>query len=104
MRVLVRLVVERGYQKYPDVFTHIGDLMLYHLALCLKPYLSFLNVIHYVSFRAIAALLSTLAFSFLFGDWFIEKSKLFFVQKLVSGRQNVTRKRMICQPWGVSLF
>jgi phospho-N-acetylmuramoyl-pentapeptide-transferase len=52
--------------------------MIYHLSLYLQPYLSGLNVVHYVSFRAIAGLLSTLACSFVFGDWFITKSKQFF--------------------------
>ncbi len=55
--------------------------MLYHLAqhLALKAHI--FNVIHYVSFRSIAALLTALIFSFLFGNWFIEKSKLFFRAK-----------------------
>lgn len=52
--------------------------MIYHLSAYLQSYFSALNVVHYVSFRAIAALLSTLIFSFLFGDWFISKSKQFF--------------------------
>lgn len=45
--------------------------MLYHLARYLAHYWSALNVIHYVSFRILAALLSTLAFSFLWGAAFI---------------------------------
>ena len=52
--------------------------MLYHLALYFKQNISWLNVIHYVSFRAMAALLSSLLTSFMFGNYFIEKSKLFF--------------------------
>lgn len=55
--------------------------MLYHIAHRLVPYAHGLNVIHYVSFRAIAALLTSLLFSFIFGSWFIEKSKLFFRAK-----------------------
>lgn len=55
--------------------------MLFHLSYYLKNYLSFFNVIHYVSFRAIASLLSTLMFSLIFGNWFINKSKLFFRSK-----------------------
>lgn len=55
--------------------------MLYHLSLYLKHYISVLNVVHYVSFRMIAALLSALLFSFLFGNWFIRKSKIFFRSK-----------------------
>ncbi len=52
--------------------------MIFHLAQFLKPYLSFLNVVHYVSFRALAGLLSTLFTSILFGRWFIDTSKKFF--------------------------
>ncbi len=52
--------------------------MIYHIAEYLKPYLSFANVVHYVSFRSIAALLSTLGMSVWWGGWFIETSKQFF--------------------------
>ena len=55
--------------------------MFYHISLHLKHYVHFLNVIHYVSVRAIIGLLSALVFSFLFGGWFINKSKLFFRSK-----------------------
>jgi len=55
--------------------------MLYHLSLYLQNYCSVLNVVHYVSFRSIAGLLTALVFSFLFGNWFIAKSKLFFRSK-----------------------
>ena len=52
--------------------------MLYHLAQYLTHTWPILNVIHSVSVRAIASLLSTLLLSFLFGGWFIDKSKLVF--------------------------
>ncbi|MFC1845547.1 phospho-N-acetylmuramoyl-pentapeptide-transferase [Candidatus Dependentiae bacterium] len=55
--------------------------MLYHLSLYLKQYISSFNVVRYVSFRAIAAMLSSLGFFFLFGGWFIDKSKRFFRSK-----------------------
>ena len=55
--------------------------MLYHLGEYLTPVAHGFNVLHYVSFRAIAALLSSLLFSFVFGDWFIEKSKGLFRAK-----------------------
>jgi phospho-N-acetylmuramoyl-pentapeptide-transferase len=45
--------------------------MIYHFSLYLKHYFSFLNVIHYVSVRGVAALLTALALSLLLGDWFI---------------------------------
>lgn len=55
--------------------------MIYHLSLYLQKYCSALNVVHYVSFRAIAGLLSALLLSFLFGNWFIRKSKKCFRSK-----------------------
>jgi len=56
--------------------------MLYHISLYAKNYLSFFNVIHYVSFRAIAGLLSTLFFSLVFGSRFIDKCKTVFKSKV----------------------
>ncbi len=47
--------------------------MLYHVSYLLKLLNPFFNVIHYVSFRAIAGLLSSLLFSILFGNLFIRK-------------------------------
>src|SRR5579859_197751 len=55
--------------------------MLYHLSHYFQGHIHALNVIHYVSFRAIAALLTSLLFSFVFGNFFIEKSKQFFRSK-----------------------
>jgi phospho-N-acetylmuramoyl-pentapeptide-transferase len=55
--------------------------MLYHLSLALKSYWNAFNVVHYVSFRFIIALLSTLLFSLLYGNRFIAKSKIFFRSK-----------------------
>ena len=55
--------------------------MIYHLALFLKKYCSFFNVVHYVSFRSIAALLSSLLCGVVIGKWFIGKSKLLFPSK-----------------------
>ncbi|MEX0939903.1 MAG: phospho-N-acetylmuramoyl-pentapeptide-transferase [Candidatus Babeliales bacterium] len=55
--------------------------MIYHIAYYLKSIWSFFNVVHYVSFRAMAALLSSIFFSFLFGQQFIETSKRFFRSK-----------------------
>ncbi|MBU1007913.1 phospho-N-acetylmuramoyl-pentapeptide-transferase [Candidatus Dependentiae bacterium] len=45
--------------------------MIYHLARYFQPHYSFLNLFHYISFRAIAALLTSILFSFIFGNWFI---------------------------------
>ncbi|MFT6765678.1 MAG: phospho-N-acetylmuramoyl-pentapeptide-transferase [Alteromonas naphthalenivorans] len=56
--------------------------MLYHIACYLKPHFSALNVIHYISFRAMAALLSSLAFSLWFGPWFISLSQRLFRAKV----------------------
>lgn len=55
--------------------------MIYHVCQYLACSVSVLNVVHYVSFRAMAALLSSLIFSFIFGNWFIEQSKTFFRSK-----------------------
>ncbi|HEV2601414.1 MAG TPA: phospho-N-acetylmuramoyl-pentapeptide-transferase [Candidatus Babeliales bacterium] len=55
--------------------------MIYHLSIWLKSYISGFNVVHYVSFRAIASLLSTLFFSFVFGDACIAISKKNFRSK-----------------------
>jgi phospho-N-acetylmuramoyl-pentapeptide-transferase len=52
--------------------------MIYHLSLILRNYLSFFNVVHYVSFRAMAALLTALFLFFLGGSWFIGHSKIWF--------------------------
>jgi phospho-N-acetylmuramoyl-pentapeptide-transferase len=55
--------------------------MVYYLALQLQKSIHFLNVVHYISFRALAALLTSLLFSFIWGSWFIEKSRQFFRSK-----------------------
>jgi len=55
--------------------------MIYYLADCLQPYWHALNVVHYVSFRALAGLLSTLCLSFCTGGWFIEQAKKYFRSK-----------------------
>ena len=52
--------------------------MLYHLALALQPYWSACNVVHYVSFRAMAGLLTALFLSLAFGQMFIDFSKNWF--------------------------
>lgn len=56
--------------------------MLYLLASYLKPYIHVFNLVSYVSFRGMAALLSALCFSFLFGNWFINKSAVLFKSKV----------------------
>ena len=48
--------------------------MLYHLAQILKTKYTFFNLFHYVSVRVILAFLSSIIFSFLFGNWFIKTS------------------------------
>jgi phospho-N-acetylmuramoyl-pentapeptide-transferase len=55
--------------------------MLYYLAMHLKASSHFWNVLHYVSFRAMAALLTSLIFSFAFGERFIAFSRSFFRSK-----------------------
>ncbi len=51
--------------------------MLYHLSLWLKQSISSFNVVHYVSFRMMASLLTALVFSFMFGSWFITQAARF---------------------------
>ncbi len=55
--------------------------MFYHLAGYFQHNWPILNVFHYVSVRAICSLLSALIFSFIFGSWFIAKSKILFRSK-----------------------
>ena len=55
--------------------------MLYHLSQLLQHQFSALNVVHYVSFRALAALMSSLFFSLCWGDRFIEFSQGLFRSK-----------------------
>lgn len=52
--------------------------MLYHFLLYLQHYIRFLRVVESVSFRAMAAFLTALGLSFIFGNWFIEQSKKLF--------------------------
>jgi phospho-N-acetylmuramoyl-pentapeptide-transferase len=49
--------------------------MIYHIADILQQHYSFFNLFHYVSFRAIAALLTSILLSFAFGSWFIRASQ-----------------------------
>lgn len=51
--------------------------MLYHLAHYLTNFFGFFNVVHYVSFRVMASLLTALLLSFIFGSWFIDFLRCF---------------------------
>ncbi|OGB83818.1 phospho-N-acetylmuramoyl-pentapeptide-transferase [candidate division TM6 bacterium RIFCSPHIGHO2_12_FULL_32_22] len=51
--------------------------MFYHLSFFLKKYHTAFNLFHYVSVRAMAALLTSLAFSFLFGNTLLDKLSFF---------------------------
>jgi phospho-N-acetylmuramoyl-pentapeptide-transferase len=55
--------------------------MLYHLSFILKQHFGAFNVVHYVGFRAVAALLTVLVISLCFGGKFIETSKRLFRSK-----------------------
>ncbi len=55
--------------------------MFYHIAQALTPVWPIFNVIHYSSFRVMAALLTTLTCSFLWGDWFIGVARQYFRSK-----------------------
>lgn len=56
--------------------------MIYHIAQALQAHYSFFNLFHYVTVRAIAALLTSLFISFLLGNWFIKTSQKFFRSKV----------------------
>jgi len=56
--------------------------MVYHIAQALKSWYSWLNVFHYVSVRAIAALLTSLFLSFAFGNQFIAFCQSYFRTKV----------------------
>lgn len=49
--------------------------MFYHLSEIITQYLTAFNVIHYVTFRAIASLLTALVISMIAGAWFIESGR-----------------------------
>lgn len=55
--------------------------MLYHLSLILRDYISWFNVVHYVSFRVAAALLTSLLLSLALGGKFIVTAQKFFRSK-----------------------
>ena len=51
--------------------------MIYHLALYLRQYSSFFNVVHYVSFRVMASLLTALILWFFGGNTFVSQAARF---------------------------
>ena len=55
--------------------------MIYHLSFYLKHYWPFFNVLHYVSVRSVASLLSSFATFLLFGELFMTISRRFFRSK-----------------------
>ena len=57
--------------------------MLYHIFHSLIDEVSFLNVTRYITFRAMAALLTALAMSFIFSPWFIRKLKHSQIRQVV---------------------
>lgn len=78
--LLSNLIFITIFSCFPGVilcYNYESSRMLYHLALQAQHYFSCFNVFHYPSFRGIAALLSTLFFALLVGNWFIKKSHLF---------------------------
>lgn len=56
--------------------------MFYYLASFLQNYFNFFNVVHYVSFRIMACLLTALFLSFIIAPWFIRQSNLWFRSKV----------------------
>ena len=56
--------------------------MVYHIALWMRHFSPVFNVVHYVSFRVMAALLTSLSLSLIFGPWFIRLSGRLFRSKV----------------------
>jgi len=56
--------------------------MFYHIAVYLQQSVSAFNVFHYISFRTIASLLTSLFLSLLVGNWFIKKSNRYFASQV----------------------
>lgn len=56
--------------------------MLYYLSQIFKYSFGFFNIFHYVSVRVISALLTSIIFSFVLGDWFVRTSKRRFRSKV----------------------
>ncbi|MFH1832373.1 MAG: phospho-N-acetylmuramoyl-pentapeptide-transferase [bacterium] len=56
--------------------------MFYHLAQYLHKQWTFFNLFHYVSVRAMCALLTSIIFAFVFGNWFIRTSSKNFRSKV----------------------
>lgn len=55
--------------------------MLYHISHHLRETIHAFNVLHYVSFRAVAGMLTGLILSLIFGTWFIEAARRSFSSK-----------------------
>jgi len=55
--------------------------MLYHLAVYIQHIISAFNVVHYISFRTIASLLTSLFLTLIAGKWFIRKSHKYFTSQ-----------------------
>lgn len=56
--------------------------MFYHIATYLQQSISAFNIVHYISFRTIASLLTSLLVSLLIGNWFIKKSQEYFASQV----------------------
>ena len=56
--------------------------MIYHLSQNLHNCYNIFNIFHYVSVRAIGALLTALIFAFIFGNWFIKLCQRYFRTKV----------------------
>lgn len=69
------------FNRYRHLHTKVLISMFYHLSMYLVPSFSFFNLVRYVSFRAIAAMLTTLFMSLIFFPRFITYSQKFFRAK-----------------------
>jgi phospho-N-acetylmuramoyl-pentapeptide-transferase len=66
--------------------------MLYHLAAYIQQTISAFNVVHYISFRTIASLLTSLFVTLITGKWFIRKSQKYFTSQ---ARENTPERHKL---------
>lgn len=67
--------------------------MIYHLSFYLKHYWPFFNVLHYVSVRAVASLLTSLVSFMLFGELFMTISRRFFRSRVRESTPDTHKKK-----------
>src|SRR5438045_5505627 len=67
--------------------------MIYHFSFYLKCYWPFFNIVHYVSVRAVASLLSSLGMFLVCGSYFLRFSQRFFRSKARESTPDAHKKK-----------